>query len=149
MVVVKNHRLINVGITTKQRFNPSQSVGTRHKTKQTNKQTNIPQTATTREKQQPPTDTEHFVVHEQIDRLLITETWLGCRGDEAKCVHDALGNRVAPFPPSATCGPAFIARDAILDQLSPHRNSSTSSALRHLPIKERRSAQIGLVLRVL
>ena len=32
------------------------------------------------------TDIKHFVVDEQIDILFITETWLRCQGDEAKCV---------------------------------------------------------------
>ena len=95
--------VINVGTRTNQRqtfvgiccFSPSQSVGAGQHNK-----TNTPRTTTT-EKQQP-TDTEHLVVHEQIDRLLITESWLGCRGDEAKCGHDELGNSMAPCPPSAT-----------------------------------------------
>ena len=98
-------------------------------------------------------DVEQFVLDEQLDVLFITETWWRCQGGEAKCV-DMMppGYGMRSFPHSKRGGGlAFIVRDAVFDhatvtasfpfshssfrlaQLSPHRNSFTSSACIDLP----------------
>ena len=51
------------------------------------------------------TNTEHFAVNEQIDILFITETWLRCQGDEAKCVDmTPPGYSMKSFPRSTRGG---------------------------------------------
>ena len=63
----------------------AQSLGKRKKEKTTKKQPDI----------------EHFAMDEQLDVLFITETWLRCQRDEAKCIdRTPPGYSMRSFPRS-------------------------------------------------
>ena len=52
-------------------------------------------------KKEKTTDIEHFVMDEQLDVLFITETWLRCQRDEAKCIdRTPPGYSMRSFPRS-------------------------------------------------
>ncbi|KAK7465984.1 hypothetical protein BaRGS_00037471 [Batillaria attramentaria] len=60
---------------------------------------------------------ELFVRDESVDVLLLTETWLKCQGDEAKCVDmTPPGYTLRSFPRATRGGGvAFLLRNTILD----------------------------------
>ena len=80
------------------------------------------------EKEGKRSDIEYFVMDEQLDVLYITETWLRCQGDEAKCVGmTPPGYSMRSFPRSTTERLTFIVRDAGFD----HATVTASSPFSH------------------